>query len=515
MRPRIRHVKASTAVLVALVALSWVVPATAGWAPAITSPVSSSTATNQLPSISWASGNPGTSLQFTIERGDASCANVVIRSVASAAPGGSYTEPGPLANGTYCYVVQETYTDSGPGISNDVVITYDTVPPAPPGPPAAAAAYTAVAPTIVWPASASKDLVGYDVFRNGQLVGGPLTGTSFTDTSAPDGAYAYTVDAVDAAGNHSPLSPPANIVRDTGPPSPPRGVVPTVSGGAINLAWGGASDSLSPIAGYVVRRSAAGGSAPTTATAGTAVCTTTGAQSCTDPAPAKGSTFTYSVFAVDAAGNISSAAVSPAVSINGGVVLATVPDHTPTGPPRRASAKVHGSKVRLSWTDPTARDFDHVLVVVNHKHRPRSGTDGTRAYAGPRDSVILKVPPGTLLHYAVFAYDHSGNVSRAAFIDIRIPAASALSPVDGAVLSGTARLSWRPLQGAVYYNVQLYQGHKRVATAWPQTSSWVVPTAKLKKGQTYTWYVWPGVGAKIAGRYGTLIGKASFTYAGA
>ena len=131
-----------------------------------------------------------------------------------------------MPNGTYCYDVQETYNDSGPSISNTVVITYDTVPPAAPGPPAAAASYTAGAPTIVWPASASKDLAGYEVFRNGQLVGGPLAGTSFTDTSAPDGAYAYTVDAVDAAGNHSGLSAPVTIVHDTGPPSAPRGVVP-------------------------------------------------------------------------------------------------------------------------------------------------------------------------------------------------------------------------------------------------------------------------------------------------
>ena len=512
MRPRIRHVMVSTAVLAILAAWSFADPAAAGPTPTVT-PVSSAV-TNQPPSFTWdAQDGTGTD-RVIIERRDGSCANVLVAIGVRQADTGTFIDQANLPNGTYCYDIVAQYTDAPTQISNTVVITYDTVPPATPGPAAAAAIYTAGPPTIVWPASAAKDLAGYDVYRNGQLVAGPITGTSFTDTSAPDGAFAYTVDAVDTAGNHSALSAPVTIVHDTGPPSAPRGVVPTVTGGAINLTWGGASDSLSPIAGYVVRRSAAGGSAPTTATAGAAVCTTTGAQTCTDPAPAKGSTFTYSVFAVDAAGNISSAAVSPGVSINGGVVLATVPDHTPTGPPRRASAKVHGSKVRLTWTDPTARDFDHVLVVVNHKRRPRSGADGTRAYSGPGQSVILKVPPGTLLHYAVFAYDHSGNVSRAAFVDIRIPAASPLSPVDGAVVSGTARLSWRPLKGTQYYNVQLYQGHKRVATAWPQTSSWVVPTAKLKKGQTYTWYVWPGVGPKVAGRYGTLIGKASFTYAG-
>jgi hypothetical protein len=53
-----------------------------------------------------------------------------------------------------------------------------------------------------------------------------------------------------------------------------------------------------------------------------------------------------------------------------------------------------------------------------------------------------------------------------------------------------------------------------VVTAWPKTSSWVAPTKLLRKGATYTWYVWPGIGPKVAGRYGRLIGKATFTYAG-
>jgi hypothetical protein len=201
--------------------------------------------------------------------------------------------------------------------------------------------------------------------------------------------------------------------------------------------------------------------------------------------------------------------------VAGGVVLATVPDHTPPGRPQDASARVRGSKVRLTWTDPKVHDFDHVLVVANKKHRPRSGTDGIRKYAGPGNSVTVTVAPGTEQHFAVFAYDHAGNVSTAAFVDIHVPTAGLLSPPAGAVLSGTAHLSWRPVRGAVYYNVQLYRGHARVATAWPQTSSWVVPTGKLKKGQTYTWYVWPGVGPKVAGRYGALIGKATFTYTGA
>jgi hypothetical protein len=32
---------------------------------------------------------------------------------------------------------------------------------------------------------------------------------------------------------------------------------------------------------------------------------------------------------------------------------------------------------------------------------------------------------------------------------------------------------------------------------------------RLERG-TYTWYVWPGRGARKLGRYGALLGKSSF-----
>jgi hypothetical protein len=36
----------------------------------------------------------------------------------------------------------------------------------------------------------------------------------------------------------------------------------------------------------------------------------------------------------------------------------------------------------------------------------------------------------------------------------------------------------------------------------------------MKKGKVYTWYVWPGIGAKSSAKYGKLIGKVTFTYGG-
>ena len=73
--------------------------------------------------------------------------------------------------------------------------------------------------TVSW--SASNDNVGvtgYDVFRGGAKVGAVGGSTTFTDTSVSGGtAYSYTVDAFDAAGNHSAQSsPPASVTTPSG-----------------------------------------------------------------------------------------------------------------------------------------------------------------------------------------------------------------------------------------------------------------------------------------------------------
>ncbi len=64
------------------------------------------------------------------------------------------------------------------------------------------------------------------------------------------------------------------------------------------------------------------------------------------------------------------------------------------------------------------------------------------------------------------------------------------------------RLTWKKPKRATYFNVQLYLGSKRVTQSWPKNGSFKIPRSKLKKGKTYTWYVWPGVGKKSAARYG-------------
>src|SRR6266699_1444192 len=108
----------------------------------------------------------------------------------------------------------------------------DWVPPSAPSGLSATNGSTTVG--LGWNAATDNVAVtGYTVYRNGSAfatVGGSVL--SYTDsTVSPSTTYTYTVDAFDAAGNHSGLSQPVTVTTlgqaDTTPPSVPAGLVAT------------------------------------------------------------------------------------------------------------------------------------------------------------------------------------------------------------------------------------------------------------------------------------------------
>jgi phosphatidylinositol-3-phosphatase len=113
-----------------------------------------------------------------------------------------------------------TYDIDNLSLTVGVTSTDGTPPSVPAGVSASANGPGSV--TVTWsPSSDNVGVTGYDVFRNGSKVG-TVTGTSMTDTSVqPSTTYGYTVDAFDAAGNHSQQSSPAASV--TTPPAPSGG----------------------------------------------------------------------------------------------------------------------------------------------------------------------------------------------------------------------------------------------------------------------------------------------------
>lgn len=85
--------------------------------------------------------------------------------------------------------------------------------------------------SLQWTAASDNiGVTGYDVLRNGSVVGTP-TGTSFTDTGLASGTtFTYTVKARDAAGN---LSPASNAVQVTTLPAGPGDNITIVVAGDI------------------------------------------------------------------------------------------------------------------------------------------------------------------------------------------------------------------------------------------------------------------------------------------
>jgi subtilase family serine protease/Tol biopolymer transport system component/fibronectin type 3 domain-containing protein len=121
-----------------------------------------------------------------------------------------------------------------------VAVTVDTVPPAAPVLQSATEG-PAGAVTVVWDPSASLDVQGYLVHRNGQLTAYDAPGlvpgdlraylvfdTEYADRGVPDGQQCYRVVAMDEAGN---LSPPSNEVCVSLDNRAPRAVIVEPAGG--------------------------------------------------------------------------------------------------------------------------------------------------------------------------------------------------------------------------------------------------------------------------------------------
>ncbi len=153
---------------------------------------------------------------------------------------------------------------------------------------------------LSWTASASSDVVRYDLSRDGERI---LQHTDLADLTAVDaglanGTYSYVVTAVDGAGNASTPSAAVEVTVSVAPPAAPVSLTiasPPVSG-ALDLSWSAGAGA--PPAGYRVGRS-------TTSDGPYAAVTTTPDTSFRDSGLSDGTTYYYVVFALDALGNAS------------------------------------------------------------------------------------------------------------------------------------------------------------------------------------------------------------------
>src|SRR5204862_108049 len=197
--------------------------------------------------------------------------------------------------GTYGYTVaaRDAAGNISPNSTSVSVTLADTTPPSTPsGFPAAVAGSTGA--NLSWSASTDNvGVTGYIVRRNGIQVATPAT-TSFADTGLSAATtYTYRSEERRVAGNTSPNSTSVSItIADTTPPTTPIGLTAAVAGSSgANLSWSASSDHLG-VTGYIVRRNGIQVATPATT-------------SFADTGLSAATTYTYTVAARDAAGNIS------------------------------------------------------------------------------------------------------------------------------------------------------------------------------------------------------------------
>ena len=232
---------------------------------------------------------------------------------------------------------------------------------------------------------------------------------------------------------------------------------------------------------------------------------------CTSPAAYSGlgaGDHTFAVRVTDREGNTGTAAAYGW----------TVKDATAPGDVRGLRRSVGYEKLQIAWSRPPDADFDHVQVLIATARKGAKSVPHHIVYTGKGTHYTNKrFKNGQYYLYRILSYDHAGNQSRG--VDVVVPPSILLrSPRDGSVVHGPLGLVWTAVQKATFYNVQLYRHGRKILTRWPSAARlhvarhWLYSghRFRLKKG-SYVWLVWPGFGPMAKGRYGRLLGQATFS----
>ena len=212
-----------------------------------------------------------------------------------------------LPNGSYT-ILAKAYDSAGNTASDTrpvMVKNSDTQAPTTPAAlTATASSYNKV--NLAWSASTDNvGIKGYIVTRNGSPIASLGAVTSYTDTAvSASTTYSYQVTATDIAGNNSA---PTTAVKVTTGGSPVDSQAPTAPGNLetqaispsqVNLKWAASTDNVG-VASYQIFRQSGVSTVQQVATVN-GNSTTFG-----DTTLKAHTTYTYSVKAVDAAGNVS------------------------------------------------------------------------------------------------------------------------------------------------------------------------------------------------------------------
>ena len=204
-----------------------------------------------------------------------------------------YTDSNLASNTTYDYEV--IAYDAVMNLSSPAQVTTATLPDEdPPSVPTnlAAISYHARV-SLSWTASTDEaGVVGYRVYRDGGLLG-TVEDTAFEDLNlVPNTQYDYAVEAIDSAGNASGSAlVSATTLEDGTAPGLPGGFEATPGDTSVFLTWTASTDNVG-VTAYEVRRDGA-------------LIATVAMPGYSDTGLTNGTSYTYQVRALDAAGNAS------------------------------------------------------------------------------------------------------------------------------------------------------------------------------------------------------------------
>ncbi len=318
----------------------------------------------------------------------------------------------------------------------------------------------------------------------------PASGTLF-----PLGATTVSCSAGDGAGNVAAASFPVTV-QDTTPP--------TIIAADITVA----ATTVTGIASTDAAMAAYLRSLTATDLVSSSVVVVTDA-----PAVFPVGVTPLVVRAIDGAGNAGDRTVRVTV-LPKGSVAPPPPDLDPPADVTRVRATGGDHRVTLGWVTPTTD-----VAAVEVRMSVTGDIAGERlVYRGKGAQTIVRGLRNDVQHrFVVVTVDAAGNRSRGV-VAVAVPKALLLAfPKPGAKVATPPLLRWVPVAGASYFNVQVYRGKAKVLSAWPSPArlqlkrSWTYNRVKrtLAPG-TYTWYVWPGLGARSETRYGPLLGKSTF-----
>ena len=313
---------------------------------------------NTQVSVSWtaptSSGNAGAITGYTVTAspGGATCTTAGLTCNVTG-----------LSNGTAYTFTVKAANPSGQGTASaaSASVTPRTVPSAPTGVTAVAGNTIA---TVSWtaPADGGSPITSYAVTA---APGGATCTTAALTCNVPGltngTSYTFTVKATNAAGQ-GPASSASNAVGPGIVPTAPTGVVAVPHSGTVAVSWqASGTNGGTAITGYSV-----------SSTPGNKTCTTTGALTCTVTGLTNGTTYTFSVFALNSIGQSLPGVSSPTTpgasltSLTPGRVLETRSGlSTVDGQFNAVGLRAGGSVTELPVAGRAGVPADAAAVVLN------------------------------------------------------------------------------------------------------------------------------------------------------